>query len=241
MSNFIQYSDILLEGFSSNSKSLEVVDKKRDLLADVLDHYDLTFENVLFVGFSPWCMAFTEDKFTITEVSNSVLDFLNKNNCNYEHKDLKDLVAAGKKFSAIVAADEYFTFSDSDQGQRDLVNQLAAIANDVIITTLRDYKNQDFKNREFSQPILIRGSADKIFLEHYDYDIKDKNASTSRTYVLSGENCQVHGPFARRNMYFKQLAKFSIDAGASNFFVHKNLMYKSVIKKNYEHVITIKF
>ena len=37
------------------------------------------------------------------------------------------------------------------------------------------------------------------------------------------------------------MAKFSIDAGANNFYVHKNLMYKSLIKKNYEHVITISF
>jgi len=42
-------------------------------------------------------------------------------------------------------------------------------------------------------------------------------------------------------MFFKQLAKFSIDAGAVNFLVHKNLMYKSLIKKNYEHVVSIQF
>jgi hypothetical protein len=241
MSDFIQYSDILLDGFSSNSKSLEVVEKKRDLITEVLDHYDLDSSSILFVGFSPWCMAHDQGKFTITEVSGKVLDFLSQNDCKYEHETLANLVKGNRKFSVIVAADEYFTFSDSDQGQRTLVEQLAKLAEDVIITTLRDYKNQDFKNREFSQPIQIRGTVDKIFLEHYDYDLRDKNASTSRTYVLSGNDCRVHGPFARRNMYFKQLAKFSIDAGATNFFVHKNLMYKSVIKKNYEHVITIKF
>jgi hypothetical protein len=241
MNDFTQYSDILLEGFSSNLKSLEVVDKKRDLLLDVLDHYDLGFENMLFVGFSPWCMAINQESFTITEVSKSVTDFLDKSACKYQYKSLTDLISSGRKFSTVVAVDEYFTFADTDQGQRGLVDQLAKVTSEIIITTLRDYKNQDFKNREFSQPILIRGNVDNIFLEHYDYDIKDKNASTSRTYALNGTNYRLHGPFARRNMYFKQLAKFSLDAGASNFFVHKNLMYKSVIKKNYEHVITIKF
>jgi hypothetical protein len=49
------------------------------------------------------------------------------------------------------------------------------------------------------------------------------------------------GPFARRAMFFKQLAKFSHDAGAVGYNVHKNLMYKSLIKKNYEHVISIRF
>jgi hypothetical protein len=42
-------------------------------------------------------------------------------------------------------------------------------------------------------------------------------------------------------MYFKQLAKFSTDAGAGGFSVHKNLMYKGLTSKGYEHVITIKF
>ena len=42
-------------------------------------------------------------------------------------------------------------------------------------------------------------------------------------------------------MFFKQLAKFVYDAGAANFTVHKNLMYKSLIKKNYEHVISVQF
>jgi hypothetical protein len=50
-----------------------------------------------------------------------------------------------------------------------------------------------------------------------------------------------NGPYARRAMFFKQLAKFSADAGAVGFSVHKNLMYKSLIKKNYEHVISIRF
>lgn len=242
MRPFIQYSDILLEGFSSNPKSVDVVNKKRDLLEDVLDHYGLSTKNILFVGFSPWCLALDRESFNITEVSNKVLNYLDKEDCKYTNSDLNELVKSGTKFDTVIAADEYFTFSDSDQGQRELVEKLAKVTKEVIITTLRDYKNQDFKDREFSQPIMIRGNnSNKIFLEHYDYDIKDKNASTSHTYVIDGTTSTMHGPFARRNMYFKQLAKFSIDAGASNFYVHKNLMYKSVIKKNYEHVITIKF
>ena len=68
----------------------------------------------------------------------------------------------------------------------------------------------------------------------------DKNAYTGTIYEVSTQ-MQVYGPFHRRNMYFKQLAKFSLDNAAVNFYVHKNIMYKSTIKKNYEHIITIKF
>jgi hypothetical protein len=56
-----------------------------------------------------------------------------------------------------------------------------------------------------------------------------------------GAEMQKHGPFQRRTMFFKQMAKYTKDAGAVDFMVHKNLMYKSLIKKNYEHVISIKF
>jgi len=58
---------------------------------------------------------------------------------------------------------------------------------------------------------------------------------------LSGMTSACRGIYNRRTLFFKQLAKFTMDAGASNFLVHKNLMYKSLIKKNYEHVISIHF
>lgn len=242
MSSFIQYSNVLLDGFINNTKSGDVITKKHDLLQSTLDHYNLSTDNILFVGFSPWCLGLGNAKFSITEVSDTVIDFLGQQGCNYSHISADDLKSQTKNYNITVAADEYFTFASTDQDQRSLVEKLANVTKNVIITTLRDYKNQDFKEREFSQPIMIRGSEkNKIYLEHYEYDIKDKNSSLARLYIIENEGSSMHGPFVRRNMYFKQLAKFSIDAGANNFYVHKNLMYKSVIKKNYEHVITIKF
>lgn len=240
MDSFTRYSDILFNAFISNDKSSDVVVRKYDILQDALGHYDIVEPSILFVGFNPWCLAMGSRHFYITQVSENTVNYLRGKNCNVE------LYFTGssdsKKVDVTVAADEYFTFADSDQHQRELVNQLAEITNSMILTTLRDYKNQDFKEREFSQPIVIRGQGQqKIYLEHYDYEYHDKNASESRLYVIDSDKSEMVGPFKRRNMYFKQLAKFSLDAGAKTFLVHKNLMYKSVIKKNYEHVITIKF
>jgi len=240
MTAFIEYNNILLEGFANNSKSADIISKKHDLLADVLRYYNLSTDSILFVGFSPWCLGMGVGPINITEVSDEVLNYLDRTGCSYNYAPLVEHSA--KSYSIVVAADEYFTFASSDIDQRKMVEDLAKIAKDLIITTLRDYKNQDFRDREFSQPILVRGNGQgKIFLEHYEYDPKDKNASYSKTYAISDDITQLYGPYSRRNMYFKQLAKFSLDAGASSFYVHKNLMYKSVIKKNYEHVITIKF
>lgn len=240
MDAFTHYSDVLLDGFINNDKSSDVIVRKYDILQDALQHHAIVNPEILFVGFNPWCLAMGSRHFQITQASDTVLQYLRSKNCNFDYYDLES--DKPKKVDVVVAADEYFTFADSDQGQRSLVDRLAEVTNEMILTTLRDYKNQDFKDREFSQPIVIRGQGQqKIYLEHYDYDPRDKNASKSRLYVISDHATDIHGPFNRRNMYFKQLAKFSLDAGAKNFLVHKNLMYKSVIKKNYEHVITIKF
>lgn len=242
MSSFIQYNNILLDGFANHGRHQELVDKKHELLTSVLDYYNLNTDNILFVGFSPWCLGLKNHNFVITEVDRPVVDYLSDQQINFQYLSLSSLLSSQRRFTTVVAVDEYFTFANSDNDQRDLVKNLAELCDGIIVTTLRDYKNQDFKDREFSQPIMIKGShGSKIYLEHFEYDIKEKNASQSCAYVIDDRGSQVHGPFQRRNMYFKQLAKFSLDVGATNFYVHKNLMYKSVIKKNYEHVITIKF
>jgi len=239
MTSFTQYSNILLDGFISNLRSADVVSKKKSILDEILTYYNLSRDSILFVGFSPWILSMGDTPFSITEVSDDVVAYLESQGCKFERVELYNMVP--KSVSVVVAVDEYFTFADSDAEQRRLTEQLSAVARDLIVTTLRDYKNQDFREREFSQPIMIPGQdTNKIYLEYYSYEPYDKNALTSITYVIA-DQLTTYGPYDRRNMYFKQLAKFSIDAGANNFYVHKNLMYKSVIKKNYEHIITIKF
>jgi hypothetical protein len=42
-------------------------------------------------------------------------------------------------------------------------------------------------------------------------------------------------------MYFKQLAKFSTDAGAKSFQVDKKLMYKPLFSKAFEYIVYISF
>jgi hypothetical protein len=140
--------------------------------------------------------------------------------------------------------DEYFTFASSDQEQQLKIAKICNLAKHFVISTIRDYKNQDFKDRDFSTPALIRNGANsKIFLESHNWDLKDRTLWNSMVYEITQSTGEMksYGMFNRRTMFFKQLAKFSIDAGAVNFLVHKNLMYKSVIKKNYEHVVSIQF
>jgi hypothetical protein len=119
---------------------------------------------------------------------------------------------------------------------------ICCAAKRLVITTLRDYKNQEFKDREFSIPAVIKNEdTTNVYLEYHDYDVTDRNAWCRVVYEVAGKTLVYNGPFECRNMYFKQCAKFGYDMGAKEFLIHKNIMYKSLIKKNYEHVISILF
>lgn len=240
MTSFSNYSDILLDAFRSSSRSQEIAVKKKDILVELIDYYDTDVKSILFVGFSPGILELDYDDVYVTEVSDEVVDFLSHQRPGVKHLDRSSCL--DRRFDVVVAVDEYLTFAQSDEDQRESVRFLCSIAGKFIITTLRDYKNQDYKDREFSQPIVLRNNSQrKIYFEHYEYDSLDRNNSSGTCYIVTDDSLDVIGPFSRRNMFFKQLAKFSLDAGAGSFLVHKNLMHKSIVKKNYEHIITIKF
>jgi len=234
---FEKYSDILFSAYAFSSKKHEIAIKKKEILDEVLDHYSIQPKNILFIGFSPGISLFTDLDVTVTEIGQEAREYVETQGISYLPIDK----IATKSFDVVVAVDEYLTFAETDQDQRDSIDLLAKITRQCAITTLRDYKNQDFKNREFSLPIVIRGDSKRIYLENYDYDVVDRNLCSATSYIINDNSVDIIGPFARRNLFFKQLAKFSLDAGANSFLIHKNIMHKSIIKKNYEHIITIKF
>jgi hypothetical protein len=197
---------------------------------------------MLFVGFSSFLFADFTDEISVTDISADAIAYLKSQKIKFKYIPRSELYNYRKKFQVVVAVDEYFTYANSDQEQRDKVEEICNLATEYIITTLRDYKNQDYKDREFSQPSLVKTVNDTlIFLESHTWDLKDRSKWSSNIYSISQNNNTLtnFGNFDRHTMYFKQLANFSMSAGATNFLVHKNLMYKGLVKKNYEHVITI--
>ena len=236
MSQFSQYTEVVFDAFCLHNKNKEIVDRKQDIIDKITEFYNVSPESYLFIGFNPAMLSVTAKEIYVTEVSDKIYNWLQE-----KRPEIKKLTVP-QKFDCVIAVDEYFTFADNDQAQKDLITDVCKVARELIITTVKDYKNQDFRDREFSQPLAVHANSDtKLFLEYHNYDFTDKNSWNTTVYELHGETARVAGPFARRSMFFKQMAKFSIDAGAKNFFVHKNLMYKSLIKKNYEHVISISF
>lgn len=240
MTDFASYSDVILAAYQSHAKPQEVVQKKQEILDSVCDYYRCTPDSVLFIGFNPVIIN-ADDLYQsvyVTEVSDTVRSFLDKQGIKYTYLES----VAGQKFDLVVALDEYFTFADSDESQKEKIDTICSLTNSIMVTTVKDYKNQEYKDREYSQPAVLRnGDNLNTFVEIHDWDFKQKNSWSTMVYVLNTWAPEFLGKYLRRALFFKQMAKFSLDTGASDFRVHKNLMYKSVLKKNYEHVITVFF
>ena len=241
MTDFSRYTDAVLSSLKSNSREQELVAKKQEILEGIYNFYNLRPDSILFVGFNPAVLNTNVSKVFVTEISESARQFLTSRKVNYTYIAESDLAQYRKSFDVVVAVDEYFTFANTDQEQIDSVSKICSLAREFVISTLRDYKNQDYKDREFSIPAVTRSSDDfKIYTEFHNWNNQVRTNWTSKLFEIDNDQLEVYGPFDRHTMYFKQLAKFSLDAGADDFVVHKNLMYKSPVKKNYEHVISIR-
>lgn len=244
MTDFASIGDVNLLALKNNNRVQDVVSKKQDILDDLAQYYNLAPTKILFVGFSSFVLAKFNQEFAITAISDEVREYLTGLGIKFTYIPEVELLNYRKQFEVVVAVDEYFTYSRDDQAQKDLVAQICNLATDYVITTLRDYKNQDYKEREFSQPTIVKNGNDSwVFLENHTWSQRDRADWSSVVYAVNQQDrsMQVFGDFTRRTMYFKQLANFTSAAGAQDFVVHKNLMYKGLIRKNYEHVITITF
>jgi hypothetical protein len=242
MTDFTNYTDANLSALKASSKAAEIVSKKQSILDGVYDYYNYIPGTVLFCGFNPAIISsHVKQEVYVTEISDAARAYLDEKKVKYTYVPLATIE---KSYDAVVAADEYFTFASNANTQIEKVSKICSLAKDFVISTLRDYKNQDFKDREFSTPAVIRNGADSlVFNEFHNWATTSRTQWESKVYEINNatDALTVYGSFKRHTMYFKQLAKFSMDAGADDFIVHKNLMYKSPIKKNYEHVVSIKF
>lgn len=236
---FAEYTEIAINALEFNPKSQDVIYKKQEILKTIETHQKNKPTSILFVGFNPMILVCTYRNIYVTEINEDIKNYLNKLDVKFTYIDEDELGNYHKKFDWVIAVDEYLTFASSEDEQKEKINLLCSLAKSLVVTTLRDYKNQDFKDREFSQPLAIFNKDSKLFVEYHNYDYTDKNSWKTSVYELCGESAILHGPFDRRVMFFKQMANFSIASDVKQFYVHKNLMYKSVIRKNYEHIISL--
>ena len=238
---FATYTELALSAFKFNPRHNDTINKKKEILDSVVKSHHGIPETTLAFGFSPWLLTGTHTNLFVTEITDSIKDYLDQQDVKYTYIPSEEL-GVTQQFDMVLAGDEYSTFAKDEEDQKHKVQRLSGLTKKVLLTTLRDYKNQDFRDREFSHPIAVRNSEKyKLFLEFNDYGYKERDSWKSTVYELGDATAEVHGHFQRRSMYFKQLAKFTMDNGGLNYLVHRNLMYKSLIKKNYEHVISISY
>jgi hypothetical protein len=239
---FEVYTECIFRSFLTHPKQSEILKRKIEILNEVSAFHNFYPESILYVGFNPAILVEQAQNIFVTCVSQETIEYLKSQSIKCTYVPFEELANYKKFFDVVIALDEFFTFAKTDNNQKDSITLISELTKEYFITTCKDYKNQEFKDREFSLPALIRNNNHKtIYLEFHDHDIKDKNTWNTEVFEIDNNVLNTYGPFDRKALFFKQLAKFSSDAGAVGFTVHKNLMYKSLIKKNYEHVISIRF
>ena len=162
--------------------------------------------------------------------------------CKDHDGELADFVAQGIKFDWVIAPDEYITYAESEEQQKQMLSLISKIARKGFFTTIKDYKNMYANQRYFEEPFVLRtDTGDAISIRKREWDNQDRQAWDQHSYIIHNEElymCDVH---RRRTMYFKQLAKFTSDLGATSFSVEKQNMYKPAFSKTFEYVVCIKF
>ena len=239
---FTQISPAILSAFVAYQRKEDLIQKKYKLLQDVLSANKCSADSILFLGFDPWIMGnYYDTEIFVSLITDDVAQYLDDYGVIYTHihnDDLYDMLPC----DIVVAADEILTYSEEDRNPKELIELLSELANELFVTTVRDYKNMTLKSRDFSEPTVIKNdNGFAVFLEYHDYKYKVKNQWQSFIYANGTDINSTYGPFNRQPIFFKQLAKFAFDAGATNFMVHRDLMFKSLIKKSYEHIISVNF
>jgi hypothetical protein len=123
-----------------------------------------------------------------------------------------------------------------------MLSLVSKIARKGFFTTIKDYKNMYANQRYFEEPFVLRtDTGDAISIRKREWDSQDRQAWTQHSYIIHGEELCICKEYRRRTMYFKQLAKFTSDLGATSFSVEKQNMYKPAFSKTFEYVVCIKF
>ena len=166
-----------------------------------------------------------------------------------EHTNLKnlsssvqDLIDSGVKYDYVIALDEWLCRAETEQQQIDKINIMPELATQGFYTSVKDYKNMSSRDRFFEENFELKSDAGNcIIIRKRDWSQQDRQAWTQKNYIIQNDDLTVIEPVQCRTMYFKQLAKFSSDAGAKDFQVDKKLMYKPLFSKSFEYIVYISF
>lgn len=212
-------------------------DAKFQIIEKLFHSLNIRPRTIVFAGFSPLVLTLEKHYACVVVADAQLKDIWQSKSIFIDN--ITDLTQPA---DVCLALDEYLTYADSEQAQRTLLEDLKKACKGYLITTLQDYKNDTPHKKASVEGIISNEDQDFLIIEQNKID--KVNRQSWRNYIFVIENhaqLKVIGPVERRTMYFKQLAKYSSDIGGVDYVIQKNLFYKGYYKKNYEHIITLRF
>ena len=90
MTEFNNYTKILLLALQNNPKFQDVVDKKQAILDSVYSFHNMSPESTLFIGFNPAILS-TRNQIFVTAIDEDIKTFLNEKKVKFQYIDWKTL------------------------------------------------------------------------------------------------------------------------------------------------------
>ena len=149
-----------------------------------------------------------------------------------------------EKYDCVLALDQYYTFSTSEDDQHSQLQDSLTLLNDdgILLTTLMDYKNIKFNSKLFADPFYLRNDdSEFIFINNRKWNQEDRKKWRHYAYVINQTTNELNSfePVDRQAMFFKQLAYHTASLGWNNFVVHKKLIYKPMYSSENQYIISI--
>lgn len=232
------------------AKTLEVAETKTSIITKVLSGYKHPEKmKVLSLGCSLVCMGLSKQGHDVHVVgaTDSCVESINTvfklpMTLDTEPDGATNLMVQGQKFDLVLALDQTLTFFNTEEEQKQFISVLSKLTKGKLVTSLVDYKNQTSQSRMADLPLTLSiKDKQNMFINHRSWDPTDRQRFINNWLWIEEDKLVGTSKTTRRTMYFKQLAKFTSDNGGKNFTIHKNLFYKPLLSKAFEHVISINY
>lgn len=156
-----------------------------------------------------------------------------------------DYTPSNKKYDTVLAFDEYFTYSDDENSQKELISDaIDMLGKDgLLLTSVRDYRNNPYHKKNLGDTSFVNIDSDNyVIVEINTPDLKNPQTWEQTNFLIKNANSAIaFDQGTRRTLYFKQLAKYNNDKNCKQFGVLNDQYWKSPWRKSTEHIVWSKF
>ena len=223
-----------LQPVADPTRWLEQAQAKYDIIQKLFSGLYIQPKTILFTHFNPLVLLL-EQHYDCVVVGDQSVKYAFQSSSSF----IDSISHLKSTVDVTIALDEYFTYAETENDQRNLLDEIKNVTRGYLVTSLQDYKNNAPHKRNHVESGVY---GDTIILEQSQVDKNNKQNWQNHIYFIeNNRDLTVIGPVERRTMYFKQLAKYSSDLSGSDYVIQKNMLYRGFFKRNYEHIITVKF